>query len=60
MPEQQWHMQLYIKSDASSHLVFTFIAVPVIHLVMQETAILQNRQNTNNRASGIIKVISKN
>ena len=57
------HTELYISSTASNCLVIIiFIGGSVTHyqMVMQETTILQNKQSTNNIASHIIKVLSRN
>ena len=43
----------------SSCLVINFIWVSATHLVIQETIIMKNQQNTNDRASNINKFISE-
>ena len=52
------HIKLFIWSTASS-LVIIFIGGLIIHLVIQETIILWNRQNTNNIVNNISGIKSK-
>ena len=47
------HIKLYIWSTASSLVIIIFIGGSIIHLVIQETIILWNKQNTNGIVNSI-------
>ena len=53
------YIERYIWSTASSLVIIIYIGASVIHLVIQETIILWNKQNTNSIVNSISGIKSK-